>query len=58
MKARRVYTSITILLDGSIVIWSKKPDIHHNGGQAQFIERKHRPVIKIHGRVSVAKKAM
>ena len=26
----RVYTSITILLVGFIVMWSKKPDIHHN----------------------------
>ena len=40
MKERRVYASITILLGVSIVIWSKKSDIHHNGGRAQLIERK------------------
>ena len=32
---RRVYTSIAILLDALIVIWSKKPDICHNGGRKQ-----------------------
>ena len=44
MKERKLYASITILLDGSIVIWSKKPDICHNRGLVQFIERKRRPI--------------
>ena len=28
-------------------MWSKKPDILHNGGQVQFIERKYKPSITI-----------
>ena len=40
-KKEEIMPSITILLDASIVIWNKKPDIHHNGCWAQFIEKKH-----------------
>ena len=31
-QKRKVCTSITTLLDGFMVMCSKKPDIHHNGG--------------------------
>ena len=44
---RRVCASITILVDGFIVLVNKNPDICHNGGWAQFMERKHRPSIII-----------
>ena len=47
MKERRVYTSMKILLDGSIVMWSKKPDTCHIAWQARFIERRHWPSITI-----------
>ena len=40
MKERRVYASVTILLGVFVVVWSKKSDIHHNGGRAQLTERK------------------
>ena len=46
-KERRVCTSITILIDGSIVMWNKKPNDHHNGGWAQLIERERWPSIAI-----------
>ena len=37
---RRIYAYIAITLNSFIVMWSWKPDICQNGGQAQFIERK------------------
>ena len=36
-----------VLLDESIVMWSKKPDFPRSGGRLQFIQRKRWPSITI-----------